>query len=148
MHHPVQAPITKCETEDQSPGSIHDRQLVQRWKRKAGLGGGGFWRKHSLKSKWDIWMVLKNFQFFQLTTAMQWTNSHSYTTPQKKYLVAGLIQTTSISCFLLIEGGAEQPGLLTKSEQKIKKKKKRYRKSQASDFFNWYFLFVNSYQYI
>ena len=23
MHHPVQAPITKCETEDQSPGSVH-----------------------------------------------------------------------------------------------------------------------------
>jgi hypothetical protein len=37
MHHPEQATVTKCETEDRSPGFIHDRHLVQQWKRKGVL---------------------------------------------------------------------------------------------------------------
>jgi len=56
----------------------------------------------------------------------------------KKYLVAGLIQTTSISCFLLIEGVQNNLVFLLRASKRSRKK--RYRKSQASDFLLIFFL--------
>lgn len=97
-----------------------DKSLAQGWKINAGGGGG---TKGNSTSKEDIWMVSKNFISFQLTTSMQWTDSQLYHTA-KKYLVAGLIQTTSMSYFLLIEGVQNNLVSLLRASKRSRRKKK------------------------
>jgi hypothetical protein len=69
---------------------------------------------------------LDGFKNFQLASTNYSNAMNRFTQlyhTAKKYLVAGLIQTTSISHFLLIEG--VQNNLSSKSGQKIKEKKKK-----------------------
>jgi len=51
----------------------------------------------------------------------------------KKYLVAGLIQTTSISCFLLIEGAQNNLVFLLRASKRSRKKKKKKNKGRKKN---------------